>query len=208
MPITYPLAMPTNRKPAGVRFTPFSVVGVSRSPFSLAQQVQEFDGQMWQAEVDLPKMFRNQAEEWIAFFLKLNGMRGTFLLGDPAGTLPRGVGTGTPLVKGAGQAARQDQLITDGWTISTTGILKAGDWLQIGTGSSSHLHKVLDDADSDASGDATLTLWPKLREIPNDNETLSVNDAKGVFRLTTNEMPWELEAPERYQLSFGCHEVL
>ena len=63
MAITYPLAMPTNRKPAGVRFTPLAVVSVSRSPFSLSQQVQEFDGQMWQAEVDLPRMFRSEAEE-------------------------------------------------------------------------------------------------------------------------------------------------
>ncbi|MCH8158042.1 MAG: hypothetical protein IID18_09905 [Nitrospinae bacterium] len=208
MAITYPLTLPTHRKPVGVRFTPFSVVGVSRSPFSLAQQVQEFDGQMWQAEVELPKMFRSDAEPFISFFLKLNGMKGTFYLGDPAGTAPRGVGTGAPLVKGAGQAARQDQLTTDGWTINTTGILLAGDWLQIGSGSGQRLHKVLDDVNSDGAGDATLTLWPNLRESPDDDETLSVNDAKGVFRLTTNEMPWELEAPERFQLSFGCHEVL
>lgn len=208
MSITYPLALPTNRKPAGVRFTPLSVVGISRSPFSLTQQVHEFDGQMWQAEVDLPKMFRAQAEEWISFFLKLNGRKGTFLLGDPVGTAPRGVGTGTPQVKGASQAPRQNQLITDGWTASVTGILKAGDWLQIGSGSATRLHKVLDDADSDGSGSATLTLWPNLRESPNDNEVITVNNAQGLFRLTGNEMPWELEAPGRFKLSFGCLEVL
>ncbi len=68
-------------------------------------------------------------------------------MGDPVNTSPRGAATGTPLVKGASQTG--NTLTTDGWTTGVTGILKAGDWIQLGTGSTSTLHKLQQAADSD-----------------------------------------------------------
>jgi len=93
-----------------------------------------------------------------------------------------GVATGTPLVNGASQnvtyAASKDtytqSLITDGWTNSTTGILKAGDIFTIANvyavnpvskATLSFLRQfvVTADADSGAStGPATLTISPPI----------------------------------------------
>lgn len=99
-----------------------------------------------------------------------------------------GVATGTPLVNGAGQnvtyanatGANSQTLVTDGWTNSTTGILKAGDVFTIagvyavnpvpGEGTTGktvlpYLQQftVLADADSGAStGPATLTISPAI----------------------------------------------
>lgn len=93
-----------------------------------------------------------------------------------------GVATGTPLVNGANQvsayAAVKDtntqSLITDGWTNSTTGILKAGDVITIaGVYAVNPVTKavlpflrqfvVTADADSGAStGPATLTISPAI----------------------------------------------
>lgn len=93
-----------------------------------------------------------------------------------------GVATGTPLTNGAGQettwAATQDtntqSLVTDGWTNSTTGILKAGDIITIaGCNAVNPVTKadlgflrqftVMADADSGAStGPATLTISPPI----------------------------------------------
>jgi len=136
----------------------------------------------------------------------MNGQYGTFLLGDPANTAPRGVGTGTPLVKGGSQTG--DSLITDGWTNSTTGILKAGDWIQLGSGSSSRLHKVLDDVNSDSGGNATLTIWPSLRSSPADNAVITVNSPKGQWRLATNEMQYSIDEASVYGITFACVEAL
>ncbi len=125
MAITYPLSLPDATSYQAARMTARSVVGVSKSPFTGVQQVQKHQGQWWESEGSLAPMSRANAEEWIAFFLKLNGMQGTFLLGDPLGTTARGVATGTPLIKGASQTG--NSLITDGWTTSQTGITTAGD---------------------------------------------------------------------------------
>lgn len=94
-----------------------------------------------------------------------------------------GVATGTPKVNGASQnvtyASVKDgdfnqSLITDGWTNSTTGILKAGDVFTIAgvyavnTVSKATLSflkqfTVVSDADSGAStGPATLTIYPAI----------------------------------------------
>lgn len=205
MAITYPLNMPSSGIKS-VRITPISVVSESRSPFTLAQQVQEHQGQLWQAEILLKPMKRANAEEWISFLLKLNGKRGTFLLGDPAGTTPRGLATGTPLVNGAGQTG--NSLVTDGWTASQTNILRAGDYIQLGTGSSARLYKNLEDVNSDGGGNATLTIWPNLRSSPGDNSAIVTASAKSNFRLATNEMAFDISDAMIYGIAFPATEAI
>ena len=206
MAISYPLALPTTTGIAKIRISANNVVGVSQSPFTAKQQVYKYTGQFWEAEISLPPMKRSDAEYWISFLLKLNGSYGTFLLGDPNGATARGVATGTPLVKGASQTG--SELITDGWTTSTTGILKAGDYIQLGSGSSAKLHKVLDDVNSDSSGNATLTLWPDLRSAPADNAEIVVSGAKGLFRLSTNQQDWDVNEASIYGMTFPAREAL
>ena len=119
-----------------------------------------------------------------------------------------GVATGTPLVNGASQdttyAASKDtdtqSLITDGWTNSTSGILKAGDVITIAgvnsvnrktrqdTGSLAQF-VVTADADSGAStGPATLTISPAIitsgafqtvTAAPADNAAITVITGTG-----------------------------
>lgn len=101
MSIIYPLALPPGNAIAKVRLTARSIVGLSQSPFTGAQQVQAFPGQWFEAELALKPLGRAEAELWNAWRLKLNGRQGTFLLGDPAGTRPRGTLAGTPLMNGA-----------------------------------------------------------------------------------------------------------
>lgn len=205
MPISYPLAFP-DVCPKAVNIRSQSVVGMSVSPFTGQQQVYKHAGQWWEMEVTMPSMKREDAEKLVAFLLKLNGRYGTFLFGDPANTTPRGIATGSPLVKGASQTG--DTLITDGWTPNITGILKAGDWIQIGSTSSTRLHKVLDDADSDGTGTATLTIWPDLRSSPPDNGVLTVSAAKGRWRLAANETNYSIETAQIYGVTFACVEAL
>lgn len=206
MAITYPLSLPNITSYESARMTGKSIVGVSRSAFTGQQQVQKHQGQWWEFEGKLIPMSRANAEAWIAFFMSLNGMQGTFLLGDPLATSPRGVGTGTPLVNGASQTG--NSLITDGWTASQTGILKAGDYFQLGSGLSSKLYKILADANSDGSGNATFDIWPSINTAVANDTALVVTSAKGLFRLGSNEMPFELSQVQKYGLSFSALEVL
>jgi len=206
MAISYPLSLPTTTGIAKIRLVANDIVGISQSPFTAAQQVYRYTGQFWEADITLPPMTRAEAEYWISFLLKLNGPYGTFLLSDPVGGTARGVATGTPLVNGGSQTG--NELVTDGWTTSTTGILKAGDYIQLGSAATARLYKVLDDVNSDGSGNATLTLWPDLRSAPADNATITVSNPKGVFRLATASAQWDVNEASIYGLTFGAREAL
>lgn len=206
MSITYPLSLPDTRGFRGLTLRPVAQVAHTRSPFTGEGQFYAHQGQMWAAQFDLPPMRRADAEPWFAFLLALNGMQGTFLAGIAGSDTPRGIATGTPLVNGASQAGQT--IVTDGWTPSQTGILKAGDMIQLGTGLTTHLHKVLQDANSDGVGNATLDIWPRLRASPDDNAAIVVSGCKGLWRLASNEMPVEFSQPVIYSISFGALEAI
>lgn len=206
MAITYPLALPTHTGIRSIELRAVNAVAYSQSPFTYAGQSHAYSGQTWQADISLPPMKRDDAEQWIAWLISLRGLYGTFLLNDPSATTPRGSAGGTPLVNGASQTGGTINL--DGCTASQTGWLKAGDYIQLGSGSSSRLHKVLQDADSDASGEVSLDIWPHIRTSPVDNAPVVTSTARGVFRLASNEQTWSVNEASIYGLTFGAFEAL
>ena len=206
MAITYPITLPTSPTLRDITIRARSVVGSAASPFTLQPQSYAWSGQLWSASCRLPPITRANAEAWIAALVSLNGMEGSFLLGDTANKTARGTATGTPLVKGASQTGRT--LITDGWTINITGILKAGDWFQLGSGSSARLYKVVADANSNGSGEATLDIWPALRSSPGDNAPLTISSPMGRFMLAANQTEWSVDEAKIYGLAFEAVEDL
>ena len=110
---------------------------------------------------------------------------------------------------GEGEAVSED-LDVKGFTPSTTNILRAGGWIQLGTGSSTKLHKVLDDVDSDGSGNATITITPKITvaNSPADNDPIVVTDAKGIFRLKENLNPVDISPPNQHSIAFSAREAI
>ena len=206
---TYPLTFPTQTGVAAVEFTATDVVSVSQSPFTFSQQVVRHAGARWSATISIPPVKRSDSEYWNSFLLRLRGQFGTFLLGDPNGATPRGSAAsaaGTPVVNGASQTG--NELAIDGLPASATGYLKAGDYIQLGSASTSRLYKVLEDVDSNGSGEATLNLWPDLRSSPADGATVVVSNAKGVFRLSNNEAVWTINNAGFYSISFAAVEAL
>lgn len=178
---TYPLTPPSTPKQRRIILRPQSAVARSQSVFTGQQQVQVHDGQWWEMDVTMPPMDRDTAAAWDAFFTKLNGTEGTFNMGMDNAATGLGALTGTPLVKGGSQTG--NALDIDGAPNSVTGWAKAGDYIQIGAGADAHLHKVVDDADSDGSGNVTLSIWPNLRTSPADNDAVIVSSTVGLFRL-------------------------
>jgi len=207
--ISYPLNTPTNIGIANITLSAENAVAISQSPFTYQQQVVAHPGQRWAASISLPPMKRQDAEYWIAFLLSLKGQIGTFLLGDPNCVTAQGSASttpGTPRVNGGGQTG--DTLLIDGLPINTTGYLLPGDYIQLGSGVTAYLYKVLTQVNSDASGNATLDLWPNLRVSPGDNGLLVVANTKGRFRLKDNVTQWGINEISSYGITFDCVEVL
>ena len=194
MAISYPLSLPTNVGMASIELRARNTVAVSKSPFTYKQQTHSYDGQMWEADVTLPPMNRDDAESWVSFLMSLKGRAGTFLLYDPSAKSARGTATSATVTGSAGD---------DSLTVVMTGTLKAGDYIQIGSASDATLHKVL----VDQSGSGTLEVWPKLRK---DRTSVSVDltSASGLFRLASNETAWSVDNASFFGISFGATEVV
>lgn len=204
MSISYPLTLP-NTDFRGVSLTALDVVGEGMSPFTLSPQVQQHQGQRWEADIELPPLPREDAEAWITFLLKLKGRWGTCLLRDGVSGTPRGTWAGTPVVDGA-HSAQGTALSLKGLSVGATA--KAGDYFQLGSGTSARLHKVLDDATADGSGKFTLDIWPHLRVAYADSAAVVSSNAVGLFRLAGNARKWDIGLARRYGLRFSAVEAL
>jgi len=208
MAISYPLNTPTNIGIANITLMAENAVAISQSPFTFQQQIVVHPGQRWSASISLPPMRRVDAENWVAFLLSLKGQAGTFLLGDPncfnaqgsARTTP-----GTPLVSGASQTG--DTLTIDGLPTSVTGYLLPGDYIQLGSGTTTQLYKVLTQVDT-SGGAATLDIWPDLRSSPANNAAVVVANTKGRFRLKDNITQWNINEISSYGITFDCVEAI
>lgn len=205
MTIIFPLTMPATPGFRDSRFGLARTIAAFESPYTGAQQTLERASARWFAQYTLPPMRRAEAARWVAFLVGLRGRVGTFKGFDPDARTPQGVATGTPRVKGAGQTG--GVLATDGWTPATAGILKAGDYIAIGA-PSQRLHMVIDDADSDGAGNATVAIEPALRETPDDDAAITTNAPYGIFRLAHDEVGWDADHVGRFGLTFAVAEVL
>jgi hypothetical protein len=208
MAITYPRTLPTEMVIQGCTMRQQSIVAVSKSPFSGTEQAFAHPGQWWEAELSINFMERADAGAVTAWFASLNGREKTIAFGDPAAVAPQGSAAsapGTPVVNGASQTGAA--LICDGAPNAATNYLKAGDYVQLGSGSTARLHMVLEDVSSDGSGNFTLNLWPQLRTSPDNDATLVVTSAVGLFRLAENVRQWN-ESNVHYGFTFSIVEVL
>jgi hypothetical protein len=194
MALSYPLATPTTIGIESIELRAVNAVAVSQSPFTYKQQIVSHGGQKWEASVNIPSVHRDKAADWKAMLVGLRGQTGTFLLGDPDYATPQGTVSSCVLSGNVGEETA---------SVVMTGTLKAGDYIQLGSGASSKLHQVLLDQD----GDGTIEIWPSLRS-DYTSSTVVFNSPKGVFRLATNMTSWSINNASIYGISFEAVEAV
>jgi len=121
----------------------------------------------------------------------------------PGHKAPQGVASGTPLVNGASQSGRT--LVTKGWSASVNGILKAGDF--IGITGQTKVYMVTSDANSDASGNATLNIEPALMTVPTDGAALTVRNVPFTLALASDTIEMGVQPPVLYNFSLSLVEA-
>ena len=192
MAISYPLTLPSHTGVRSIELRAINAVAYSTSPFTFAGQAHAYSGQMWLADITLPAMRIADAETWLGFLLSLKGQYGTFLLGNPTCTAPRGTATSATVSGSAGSGSV---------SVTMSGTLLAGDYIQLGSGSDATLHKVL----QDQSGSGTLEIWPSLRKA-RSSVSATLTNAKGLFRLSSNEQAWSVTEASTYGITFSARE--
>lgn len=201
------VAMPSSPGARSVEFTVKDSVAIVDSPFTGQAQVQQWPGaDMLMGTFTLPALTRYEASAWIAFLMQLRGMSFAFQLGDPLNTASLGTPSGTPVVNNTlaanGNAAMSQTLTTSGWTVSTSGLLLPGDYIQIGY----RAYRVLDNVTSDSSGNSTFNIWPSLREIPSNGTAVLTENTQGLFRLSSNNRKFSFDVTKLTHLSFQFQE--
>lgn len=199
MAITYPLSLPNQTTIRSVEFRAINAVAYSQSPFTYVGQTHAYTGQQWAVDINLKPMRRDDAEAWVAWLISLRGRFGTFLLSDPISNSIRGTATAATISGSAG-----DNTVSA--TVTSGHTLKAGDFLSLGTGSDSTLHKVLEDYTGTGSA-ADLEIWPALRKA-RSGVSADLTSAQGLFRLTSNEVTYSVSELAVYGISFGAAEVV
>ena len=92
-----------NAPVSAVRRTLRTSVSGAMSPFTLSEQVQDWGGEVWEYEFDLPPQRQREGKALEAFFNRLGGKRGRFVFADPSICNPP---SGAPVVSGFTAEAR------------------------------------------------------------------------------------------------------
>ena len=173
---------------------------------SLVRQARSRGGaQRWAIEVSYPpNLSRTELAPLFAFALAQRGQYGIFTFTPPTlWSTARGVATGTPLVKLASQTGRS--VNTKGWTHSVTGILLAGDLIKFN--GHSKVYMVTADANSDGSGEASISIEPALMASPADNEAVVVANVPFSVAFASDIQEFGLQAPGLHSFKVSFVEV-
>lgn len=205
--LTFPAAI---RVAAAVQWGPIANTQALSSPFDGSTQTVAHPGQRWKASVSWPRLPRAQWRELGAFLSYLGGKAGRFTFGAPgAARLAASVIGGTVRVRGAGQTG--STLDVDGLPNSVV-VFEPGDWFSfLNPAGRPQLHRVVFQATSNGSGQATLTITPPLRGSPADDVTINWSAPVGVFMLIDDEQGAEMHdanIPLRADISIEIIEAL
>jgi len=196
MAISYPLTPPAAIRIASLRFSAISAVARNISPFTFSSQSYNWTGTMLSGDVECPPMNRADAEELIGFLIM--AARGTFYFRDYANGTQRGNMSGSPQLNGA-HVANTTTLTVD----TGSGSWAVGDYIQLGTDSTSKLHKI-----TKVNTALSYEIFPLLRTNYPDNTTIDYTDAVGVFRLGTTTCDWSIDTAKKYGLNFSIFEAI
>lgn len=169
---------------------------ITESRFGFQQQVQDFGGRRWEAEVSIRPLTHTEAMTFSAFLTSLGGVVGTFYLGNPLMT----------------QSASTSITINGNQTIndSTVSMTSANQGAAVPLGHhieiDGHLHVALTAIPKNAT--TTVTIEPPLRQTADDGDTVTVNAPRGTWRLADPEVDYKIGKDNLYYYSLSCVEVL
>ncbi len=160
-----------------------------QSPLNKSSQGIVLPGSYWWCTFSFGYFVEEDSAKLEAFLVQLETQAGRVALWNFARPIPRGVGGGSPLVKGAGTLGTN--LPIDGAPLSTSAWLKRGDYI----GVNGELKMVTADVDTDSSGEATIPFGPMLRTAPADNAVVTLTRPTATFGLTDDKQAWSVTAP-------------
>ena len=195
---------PTSPAPrnANIRSQQTTIVSVTTSGRRQARQI---DGQKFKLTARFPIMTRAEFAPIQAFIMKQRSRLENFTIVPPTVKNALGSATGVISVDGALTAGTTTATI-DGMTVSTNGILKAGDYFRF-TGQQK-VYMAVEDLNSDGYGEGTLTFEPPLRANVADDAVLVYDNVDFTVSLTNDVQEFDVGVQEYFNYEIDVIEVL
>ena len=197
-------AYPTTKKPRVFNFT-------SNRPNNTAytlsgkRSVKQFAAQYFSFSVQMPPMKQTDFQQYYAFLVKQKGSFEDFTFEYPLDNLGADKGETDILANGV-HAIGDSTIAMDGFSVSTDDVLKGGDLIKF----SGHdkVYMVTGDANSNVSGQATVSIEPPLQAALADNDAVTVNKQSFTVALVQDDVLYSTDAAGFFTLSFDVREVL
>jgi len=132
-----------------------------------------------------------------------DGVAGMYFFGGQLQPYGRGDYIETEDAPALPEAQTGTALRTSGWTPNTLGVLMAGDLLEV----NGELKMLVQDADSDTFGNATLVFEPPLRSAPPDMTPIITTRPCATFMLAADDIDIE-HARSLGSLTLSCMEAI
>ena len=187
---------------ANIRSLQNTIVSVTTSGRKQARQI---DGQRFAITLQFPNMTRAEFAPIQAFVMKQRSQLENFTVIPPTVKNALGVATGTISVNGALTAGTTTASI-DNMTVSTNGILKAGDFFRFS--GQDKVYMAVADLDSDGYGEGTLTFEPPLRANVSDDVDLVYDNIDFTVSLTNDIQEFSIGTTNYYTYEIDVVEVL
>jgi hypothetical protein len=161
----------------------------------------QISSQRWEFTLSLPPMTRAEFAPVYAFMIKQKGSKESFTVVAPEISSTRGTEDGTVLVNGS-HTAGDTTIDIDGLNSG----LKAGDLIKFA--SHQKVYMVIDDANADSNGEATITIEPPLRENLANDEAITYNNVPITVRAVNDIQEFQLGNDPVYRIEIDVVEDL
>jgi hypothetical protein len=195
---------PTSPAPSSVAIASEQTTIVSTTT-SGRRQARQIDGQKFKLTARFPIMTRAEFAPIKAFIMKQRSQLNSFTFIPPTIANALGVASTVLNVNGALTAGTTIANI-DNMTVSTNGILKAGDYFRF-TGQEK-VYMAVADLNSDGYGEGTLTFEPPLRANVADNAILIYDNVDFTVGLTNDIQEYTIGTSNYFQYEIDLIEVL
>lgn len=199
MAITYPRDFPTingNSIIEKMTIRQKNAVVTQESPYSYKQQVHDFGGRRWEAEVTIRPLQYEEAMVFQGFLASLKGTSKTFTMGNP---LWKSDNADSDVEISATTQAGDE---TPNIRIATLKSVKAGQFFEM----DEQLYMFLED--HQATVGSSILITPPTRKTYSAATDMITNLPKGTWRLSTSDIEWDIDKASIHSFSFSCIEAL
>jgi hypothetical protein len=196
---------PTDPNFSSISFTSNSPTLLNQT-LSGRRQVRQIGAQYFSFTVQMPPLQQEKAQEVFAFLNKQKGSFDTFTIKAPLDNLGVGKDETDIEVRFGGHSSGIDQINLEGFTATTTNVLKGGDLIQFAN--HNKVYMVRGDVDSDGLGHTTINITPALVSSVASSEAVTVNKPAFEVYLQSNDIMYTTDASGFYNISFDVREVI